>query len=175
MGPEYGMNCYVKDMQTYLCYTTTYNPKRALYDVQFYAGTPRMQNVLTMMTAYTGNNDANYASTGYGVVNVFMQSSKSTPEYVWATAEMEYLSHFEVNNYDDFTVNMREPFEFDQKEVDNIIPGVKWQTVINQPRVLYACGYKQGYRALVPGDLVLSGSSEVPAGFASVQDVKFPF
>ena len=175
MGPEYGMNCYVKDMQTYLCYTTTYNPKRALYDVQFYAGTPRMQNVLTMMTAYTGNNDANYASTGYGVVNVFMQSSKSTPEYQSATAEMEYLSHFEVNNYDDFTVNMREPFEFDQKEVDNIIPGVKWQTVINQPRVLYACGYKQGYRALVPGDLVLSGSSEVPAGFASVQDVKFPF
>ena len=88
---------------------------------------------------------------------------------------MEYLSHFEVNNYDDFTVNMGEPFEFDQKEVDNIIPGVKWQTVINQPRVLYACGYKQGYQPLVPGDLALSGSGKTPEGFASVQDVKSPF
>ena len=41
--------------------------------------------------------------------------------------------------------------------------------------MLYACGYKQGYQPLVPGDLVLSGSNEVPDGFASVQDVKFPY
>ena len=31
MGPESGMNCYVKNMQTYLCYTTTHDPKRAMY------------------------------------------------------------------------------------------------------------------------------------------------
>lgn len=175
MGPEYGMNCYVKDMQTYLCYTTTYDPKRAIFDVQFYAGTPRMQNMMTTLTAYTGNKDTNYAQTGYGITNVFMQSAKSMPEYQAATTEKEYLSHYSVNNYDDFTVGINDAFGCDLKEVDNIIPGVKWQTALNQPHMLYACGYKQGYQPLVPGDLVLSGSNEVPDGFASVQDVKFPY
>ena len=175
MGPEYGMNCYVKDMQTYLCYTTTYDPKRAIYDVQFYAGTPRMQNILTMLTAYSGNKDANYATTGYGITNVFMQSAMSMPEYQVADTEKEYLSHYSVNNYDDFTVGINDAFGCDQKEIDNILPGVKWQTVLNQPHMLYACGVKQGYQPLVPGDLVLSSSGEVPAGFASVQDVKFPY
>ena len=174
-GPESGMNCYVKDMQTYLCYTTTYNPKRAVYDVQFYAGTPKMQNIITMLTAYTGNNDTNYATTGYGVTNVFMQSSKTMPEYQGDTTDKEYLSHYSVNNYDDFTVGINDAFGCDQKEVDNIIPGVKWQTALNQPRVLYACGFKQGYQPLVPGDLALSGSGKTPEGFASVQDVKSPF
>ena len=175
MGAEEGMNCYVKDMQTYLCYTTTYDPKRAIYDVQFYAGTPRMQNIMTMLTAYTGNNDTNYASTGYGIANVFMQSSKSMPQYQAAKTEKEYLSHYSVNNYDDFTVGINDAFGCDQKQIDNIIPGVKWQTALNQPHMLYACGVKQGYQPLVPGDLVLSSSSEIPAGFASIQDVKFPF
>ena len=175
MGPESGMNCYVKNMQTYLCYTTTHDPKRAIFDVQFYAGTPRMQTMMTMLTAYTGNKDTNYAQTGYGVTNVFMQSAKSMPQYQSDTTEKEYLSHYEVNNYDDFTVGINDAFGCDQKDVDNIIPGVQWQTVLNQPRLLYACGYKSGYDPLTKDDLALSSSGEVPEGFASVQDVKFPY
>ena len=64
---------------------------------------------------------------------------------------------------------------FDKKEIDNIIPGVKWKTVINQPHILYACGYKSGSDPLTKDDLALSGSDKVPEGFASVQDVKFPY
>ncbi len=157
----------VSDLKTYLCYTTTYNPKRAIYDVQFYAGTPRMQNFMTTLNAYTGNKDSNYAQTGYGITSVFMQCRDKMSS--------ETTVHYEVNNYDDFTVYSGEALTCWGKYVDNIIPGVKWETTINQPRMLYSCGFKRGYKALVPGDLVLSSSQEAPEGFASIQDVKFPY
>jgi len=169
-----GTDHYVENLQTFLCYTTTYNPKRALYDVQFYAGTTRMQNIMTTLTAYTGNKDTNYAQTGYGVTNVYMQSCQKMAKQSKTTTK-EQLSHYEVNNYDDFTVSSGEQLDCTNKEVDNIIPGVKWKTVINQPRVLYACGYKSGYAPLTKDDLALSSSGDVPEGFASVQDVKFPY
>ena len=165
---------YVEKLQTYLCYTTTYNPKRAIYDVQFYAGTPRMQNFATTLNAYTGNSDSNYATTGYGITSVFMQSCKHMNDQS-ETRDKELLFHYELNNYDDFTVSAGESNDCETKEVDNIIPGVKWKTVISQPRMLYACGVKNGYDPLTKDDLVLSGSSEAPEGFASVQDVKFPY
>lgn len=169
-----GTDHYVENLQTFLCYTTTYNPKRAIYDVQFYAGTTRMQNIMTTLTAYTGNKDTNYAQTGYGVTNVYMQSCQKMAKQSKTTTK-EQLSHYEVNNYDDFTVSSGEQLDCTNKEVDNIIPGVKWKTVINQPRVLYACGYKSGYAPLTKDDLALSSSGDVPEGFASVQDVKFPY
>lgn len=169
-----GTDHYVENLQTFLCYTTTYNPKRALYDVQFYAGTTRMQNIMTTLTAYTGNKDTNYAQTGYCVTNVYMQSCQKMAKQSKTTTK-EQLSHYEVNNYDDFTVSSGEQLDCTNKEVDNIIPGVKWKTVINQPRVLYACGYKSGYAPLTKDDLALSSSGDVPEGFASVQDVKFPY
>ena len=170
-------------VNTYLCYTTTYNPKRALYDVQFYAGTPQMKNFVTTLTAYTGNNDSNYAQTGYGITSVFMQSEKSLLDRQVQTNPVEYklnVDHYELNNYNDFTATTDTPvdpgkFDCSGNYVDNIIPGVKWKYTTNQPRMLYACGYKAGYSPLSPGDLVLSGSAEAPAGFASIQDVKSPF
>ncbi len=169
-----GTDYYVENLQTFLCYTTTYNPKRALYDVQFYAGTPRMQNFVTNLSAYTGNSESNYAQTGYGITSVFMQSCKKMGKQSGKTIK-DQLYHYEVNNYDDFTVSSGEQFDCEKKEVDNIIPGVKWKTIISQPRMLYGCGYKEGYSPLRPGDLVLSGSAEAPAGFASIQDVRFPY
>ena len=166
----------VNNMRTYLCYTSTYNPKRAIYDVQFYAGTPTMQNFMPVLTACTGNSEANYAQTGYGITSVFMQSAKKmviqqTDEQGWRSK----VQHYELNNYDDFTVGSGENYLCYDKLTDNIIPGVQWQSVTSQPRMLYACGYKKGYDPLTPGDLVLSNSNTVPAGFASVQDVRFPF
>ena len=166
----------VSGMQTYLCYTTTYNPKRAIYDVQFYAGTPRMQYIPTTLTAYTGNSESNYAQTGYGVMPVFMQSAKQMRINQTDVQGLRSLvAHYEVSNYDDFTINSGESSDVYDKQIDNILPGIKWQTTANQPHMLYACGYKQGYDPLVPGDLTLSDSSEAPDGFASVQDVKFPY
>ena len=166
----------VNNMRTYLCYTTTHNPKRAIYDVQFYAGTPTMQNFIPVLTAFTGNSEANYAQTGYGITSVFMQSAKKmviqqTDEVGWRSK----VQHYEINNYDDFTLSSGENYQCYDKLTDNIIPGVSWQSVTSQPRMLYACGYKNGYAPLTPGDLVLSNSSTAPAGFASVQDVRFPF
>ena len=169
-----GTDYYVENLQTFLCYTTTYNPKRALYDVQFYAGTPRMKNFATTLNAYTGNSDSNYAATGYGITSVFMQSCQKMAKQS-KTTHKEQLLHYELNNYDDFTVSSGEQFDCQKKDVDNIIPGVKWKTVISQPRMLYSCGPKEGYEPLKSGDLVLSNSEEAPEGFASVQDVKFPY
>ena len=169
-----GRDLIVENLQTFLCYTTTRNPKRAIYDVQFYAGTPRMQNFATTLTAYTGNSDSNYTQTGYGITSVFMQNCQKMANQS-KTISMESLSHYEVNNYDDFTVSSGEQSDCRNKEVDNIIPGVKWKTVLTQPRMLYTCGPKQGYEPLTTDDLILSDSEEAPEGFASVQDVKFPY
>ena len=155
------------NVRTYLCYTTSYNPKRALYDVQFYAGTPRMKNFATLLNAYTGNKESNYAQTGYGITSVFMQLGTNIGE--------NSIYHYELNNYDDFTVNSGQSLTSWNKYVDNVIPGVKWETTVSQPRMLYACGYKSGYQPLALGDLVLSSSKEVPEGFSSVRDVKFPY
>ena len=174
---------YASNINTHLCYTTTYNPKRALYDIQFYAGTPRMQNFVTNLSAYTGNSESNYAQTGYGITSVFMQNEKNMFVHKKLTNPVEVklnVDHYEINNYDDFTVSSGDeitPLKFDCSDyyVDNIIPGVKWKYVIRQPRMLYGCGYKEGYSPLCPGDLVLSGSTEAPAGFASIQDVRFPY
>lgn len=166
----------VTDLRTYLGYTTTYNPKRAIYDVQFYAGTPKMQSFAPVISAYTGNSDSTYAATGYGITSVFMQGAKKM--VINQTDTQGYRSktyHYEVNNYDDFTLSSGEAFTTYDKLVDNVIPGVSWEAVASQPRVLYACGYKKGYEPLTKDDLVLSNSSEVPKGFASVQDVKFPY
>ena len=162
----YFLNSRNTSTETYLCYTTTYNPKRAIYDVQFYAGTPRMKNFVTTLTAYTGNKESNYAQTGYGITSVFMQELKELGAHE--------TCHYELNNYDDYSVYSGNSLRYYDHYVDNIIPGVTWQSTTTQPRMLYACGSKQGYEPLKVGDLVLS-SGEAPAGFVSVQDLKKPY
>ena len=172
-----------ENIKTYLCYTTTFNPKRALYDVQFYAGTPSAKFFMTTLTAYTGYMESNYAQTGYGITNVFMQGEKTLARYLQyqtdPSKDGRSLLHFEVNNYDDFTVSSGEKLDprvvdCSDNYVDNVIPGVSWKYVLSQPRLLFGCGYKKGYTPLTPQDLVLTGEKG-PEGYASVQDVKFPY
>ena len=168
-------NTYVvSDLKTYLCYTTTYHPKRALYDVQFYAGTPRMQNFAPLITAYTGNAESNYAQTGYGITSVFMQGAQEVSQWENEPKGTDGLYHYEVGNYDDFTVSTGEVFDCFDQYIDNTIKGVNWQSVASQPHMLYVCGSKRGYNPLKSDDLVLS-FGRAPEGFASVQDLKSPF
>ena len=125
-----------------------------------------MENFVTTLTAYTGNKESNFAQTGYGIVPVFMQLYDKM-------AAFEY-SHYELNNYEDFTVGSGESRSCCDHYVDNIIPGVTWQSVTTQPRSLFACGYKSGYAPLTTEDLVITGG-EAPEGYASIQDVKTPY
>ena len=173
VGLNYVTVSEIRDYRTYLCYTTTHDPKRAVYDVQYYIGATKMNYMMPTLTAVTGTDVSNTAQTGYAVSSVFIQNLNS-PINQSGTYSKSELIRYEDNIYNDFLASYGYTLDFYGQRVDNVLPGVSWSSVKSQPRALYASGYKTGCQPLKVTDLVMT-SGNAPEGYASVRDIKYPY
>ena len=169
---------HLKNIKTYLCYTTTNDPKRAIYDAALYIGTQKHQMGQPFINAMTGTNEKNTTASGYAATSVYTQNhyayiSNNTAEKY----DAEDLVRYEAPNnfYNDLIANIVGTQKWFSRDEDNVLPGVKWKRAGVQARTLYVSGYKKGYEPLKVSDVVMNDNDKAPKGFASVQDFKYPY
>ena len=137
-------------MQSYLCYTWSYSPKRALYNIEAYQG-----NHLTVALNYTmSKGDDSGALQNYVSVTCLYQQDfglgnarfiRSMNNYVNAYGSGIGCYNFEKCIYDDgYTDKLPEGIEFGYKKIPFL------------PTGLYVSGYTSGGKALTLDDVVFS-------------------
>ena len=172
-GANYTALISIEDFRSYLCYTTTHDPKRALYDIKLYTGAPKMNYFMPNITALTGFDAENISQSGYGVASVFIQNKGNIINQS-GTASKEDMYHFDGNVFNDYLATNSMTHDcFGQKE-DNALPGIKWDAVLCQPKALYASGWKEECEPLTVKDIRLD-SGKAPEGYTSVRDFKYPY
>ncbi len=163
----------IEDFRTYLCYTTTHDPKRAIYDIKLYTGTPKMMYFLPTITAMTESGSGDASETGYSVSTVFIQD-ETIDGSLSGDGRKKFMYHKEQSVFNDFLVEQGRANRYFGQTEDNSLPGVKWDAVNWQPKALYVSGVKKGCEPLTVKDILLSGG-DAPSGFTSVRDFKFPY
>ena len=163
----------IKDLRSYLCYTTTHDPKRAIYDVKLYTGAQKMSYFLPTITANTESSSGEASETGYAVSPVFIQNRGNFVNQK-GTAPKEDMYHFEANVFNDYLATQSITYDYYGQSEDNALPGVKWEGVKCQPKCLYVSGVKKGCDPLTVKDIRLDGAT-APDGFTSVRDFKYPY
>ena len=146
------------NMQSYLCYTWSYSPKRALYNIEAYQGDNYSTNLNYTMTKVNDSGiSQNYVSATclyqqcFGLGNArFIRPSNN---YVNAFGSGLGIYNFEKCIYDDgYTYTLPE----------NVTCG--YDKIQFLPTGLYVTGYASGQRALTLDDVVFSTKSYVADG-----------
>ena len=137
-------------MQSYLCYTWSYSPKRALYNIEAYQGDNHSVALSYTMTKVNDNGiSQNYVSAAALYQQSFRQGNarfiRSANNYVNAFGSGIGCYNFEKCIYEDGCTN-RLP--------DNIRFG--YSKIQFLPTGLYVTGYATGGRALTLDDVVFS-------------------
>ncbi len=169
----------VDDIVTYLGYSMTYNPYRAIYGIKSYTAiSPAMESLNEMMLV-----NANASSKeSYAACNVFYQFGN---EIEHGDEELKFFSRgiLDSNAWNGINEQSRQTIlpeieEYPRQEKDDS-EDYTWETSAPRLKNLYVCGYVPGKTPLSEDDIVVTSSiaEEEPcsaAGLYSVQDMKTP-
>lgn len=151
---------------TYICYTTTYNPYRAIYGIRSYTSAPGNCNV----PAFLGS----ISNGAYGVCEVMFEldhSAEASPEFLMRGVYASHSYQF-ANTSGEKTGIIQEDITIDLAPED--YENVSWSSCGARGKGIYVLGPTEGGTPLTLNDVVVSSSSETPDGFVSVQDFKTP-
>lgn len=160
----------LEDVETYICYSTTHNPYRAIYGIGSYTSAPDNYTVPTFL----GSTE----SGAYAVCNVLFE----LPYFVAGGTDTKKTAYmrgiYESHSYmfapcSGETTGIRQ-----QTPVISVAPeeyeDVDWTSCGTRGKGIYVLGPVEGGTPLTVDDIAVTESSAAPDGFVSVQDFKTP-
>ncbi len=160
-------------VETYICYTTTHNPYRAIYGIRSYTSAPGNYSVPVYMGTASGGAyaacDVLFAlpfsvSTFYDGcgedVGDYRRGVYETHSYQFATGSGSSTGIEQVK----MTVELA-PEDYED---------VSWSSCGARGKGIYVLGPVEGGTPLTVDDIVVSSDATTPDGFVSVQDFKTP-
>lgn len=160
----------LEDVETYICYTTTHNPYRAIYGIRSYTSAPGNYSVPAFLGTITNGS--------YAVCDVMFE----LPYFVAGgtdTKKNEYLRGiYETHSYQfaptaGATSGIRHQspaISISAEDYEN----VDWSTSSGRGKGIYVLGPVEGGTPLTVDDVKVSSDATAPEGFVSVQDFKTP-
>lgn len=151
-------------LETYLCYSVTYNPYRAITDVKSYTSSPTNNSVYP--------NFGSLINGGYAVCDIMYQLPKD------AQADRDYDEFFRGiysnHSYADSrgadAINLYDSGEAAPEDFENVF----WDNSNLRAKGLYVSGPTEGKSPLAVGDIFTSTEETSQEGFISVQDARYP-
>lgn len=170
----------VDDIVTYLAYSVTRNPYRAIYGVKSYTA---LSTDMTSLNELMVTNAAENSREAFAACNVFYQfgSDISAPDNkinAFLRGIMPSNAWNGLNEQSSDTIPVPEIAEYPEQETDDF-ESYAWKSSAPRLKNLYVCGYIPGKTPLTTDDIrVLTDLSEEKqcneAGLYSVQDAKTP-
>ena len=169
----------VDDIVTYLAYSTTYNPYRAIYGIKSYTA---LSTDMTSLNEMMVTNAAEGTRESYAACNVFYQFSKAVG------SSNERMSGFcrgimasnAWNGLANQSLQQILPAisSYPAQETDDC-ESYGWKTSAPRLKNLYVCGYTAGKSPLKADELITANDLKKEqdlnaSGFYSVQDAKYP-
>ncbi len=156
------------NIATYVCYTTTHNPYRAIYGIKSYTAAPGNYNV--------PSNLGTVADGSYAVCDVFFE----LPYLVSGGSAKKYYLRgiYESHSYQ-FACCSGSLTGLEQQTPTTAMPpedyeDVDWTSCGARGKGLYVLGPVEGGTPLTPDDIKVTSDATVPEGFIGVQDFKTP-
>ena len=159
------------NIETYICYTTTHNPYRAIYGIRSYTSAPGNYSV----PAYLGT----AANGSYAVCDVMFSLPHAAYEYTKSTKDYSYRRGiYETHSYQ-FASASGSMTGIEQLTITTALTpedyeDVSWSSSNGRGKGLYVLGPVEGGTPMTLNDIVVSSDSQTPEGFVSVQDFKTP-
>ena len=159
---------WTENVETYICYTTTHNPYRAIYGIKSYASAPGNYSVPAFLgTLTTGS----YAACDVLYELQYSVSGGSDKEYYFRGI---YETHsYQFANTSGATSGLEQETptsEFSPEDYEN----VDWSTCTGRGKGIYVLGPIEGGTPLTVNDVVVTSDETAPDGFVCVQDFKTP-
>lgn len=151
------------DLETYICYSLTYNPYRAITDVQTFISTPSDKTV--------PSNLGSAVRGGFSVCDIMYQ----LPYEPHAGGDMDefYRGYYQSHSY--ICPGPAPILNYDSgKMVPDNFENVSWKESSLRAKGLYVCGHCEGKSPLTADDIIVSSSTVDREGFVSIQDVRNP-
>lgn len=166
----------VDDIVTYLAYSETYNPYRAIYGIKSYTAISDMNALNEMLVTSTSNGIESYAASSvfFQFGNEIAESDEELKGFCRGILMSNAWNGLNNNSAGSFLTEIE---ELPEQETDDFEDYV-WKT--SQPRLknLYVCGFVSGRSPLTPGDIKIETENKDAeyneAGMYSVQDAKTP-
>ncbi len=156
------------NIETYICYTTTHNPYRAIYGLRSYTSAPGNYTVPANLGTLT--------SGAYAVCDVMFE----LPYLVGGGSAAEYYMRgiYDSHSYQFASCSGTLTGLEQQTPTSELLPEdyetVDWASCNVRGKGLYVLGPVEGGTPLTVADILVSSNSTVPDGFESVQDFKTP-
>ena len=159
---------WATNVETYICYTTTHNPYRAIYGIRSYTSAPGNYSVPVFLgTASNGAYavcdvmfELPYLVSGGSAAKYYMRGIYETHSYQFASGS-GYLTGIEQ-------------LEMTTELVPEDYEDVSWSSSGVRGKGIYVLGPVEGGTPLTVDDVQVSSDSVAPDGFVSVQDFKTP-
>ena len=159
---------WATNVETYICYTTTHDPYRAIYGIRSYTSAPGNCSVPVFLgTAANGAYavcdvmfELPYLVSGGSSAEHYMRGIYETHSYQFASGS-GYLTGIEQ-------------LDMTGELVPEDYEDVSWSSSGVRGKGLYVLGPVEGGTPLTVDDILVSSDSEAPEGFVSVQDFKTP-
>ncbi len=160
------------NVETYICYTTTYNPYRAIYGIRSYTSAPGNYSVPVCLGALT--------SGSYAVCDVMFELKHSV--YTYTQNSVDYSKYlrgiYESHSYQFAScagastgiVQYEMTVELTPEDYED----VTWSSCGARGKGIYVLGPVEGGTPLTVDDVLVTSEPEAPEGFVSVQDFKTP-
>ena len=160
---------WASNIETYICYTTTHNPYRAIYGIRSYTSAPSNTTVPVALGTLT---DGAYAVCDvYFELPYLVTGSNYKKNYlrgIYDSHSYQFASCSGTNTgieQQTLTVAL-EPEDYED---------VSWSSCSSvRGKGIYVLGPVEGGTPLTVSDVQVSSSSEIPSGYISVQDFKTP-
>ena len=159
---------WATNVETYICYTTTHNPYRAIYGIRSYTSAPGNCSVPVFLgTAANGAYavcdvmfELPYLVSGGSAAEHYMRGIYETHSYQFASGS-GYLTGIE---------QLEMTAELSPEDYED----VSWSSSGVRGKGIYVLGPVEGGTPLTVDDIQVSSESTAPDGFVSVQDFKTP-
>ncbi len=151
-------------LETYICYSVTHNPYRAITDAETYIASPGNTSVYA--------NLGSAVNGGFSACDIYFQ----LPEQAQADRDEDefyrgmYLNHSYVDSSGADVVRKYDDGEMAPDDFEN----VSWNNSNIRAKGLFVCGPVEGKTPLRVEDILLSRSNEAEEGFVSIQDARNP-
>ena len=159
-------------VDTYLCYTTTHNPYRAIYGLRSYTSAPKNATVPTFLGSLSAG--------AYAVCDVLFELPKNLMSTSSSSEKSDYLRGIYATHSYQFaltsgastgiltrstTMTSVAPEDYEQ---------VDWTSSAYRGKGIYVLGPVTGGTPLTVDDIQVSSDATIPEGYNCVQDFKTP-
>lgn len=151
-------------LETYICYSVTYNPCRAITDIRSYIASPSDKSIFANFGSVT--------NCGFAVCDIMYQMDP----YPVAAHDLDefyrgiYTNHSYTTSLGADVVDVYDRGEMAHDDFED----VSWKNSGLRAKGLFVSGPCAGKSPLRVGDVFLTTARECPDGFVSVQDARTP-